>query len=67
MYDIKQVKHMIEHGGVAVSESLQERIMNDQMTEQDHTFLARCFGTMRGITKHGVEGYKELVNPTVGG
>ncbi|MDQ0062372.1 hypothetical protein [Paenibacillus harenae] len=60
MYDIKQVKDMIENGGIAVNEKLQERIMNDQMTEEDHAFVSRAFETMRGVTKHGIEGYKEM-------
>lgn len=64
MYDVKQLKHMIEHGGISVNDRLQERIMNDQMTQQDHAFISKAFGTMRGINKLGVDGYKETVNAT---
>lgn len=51
MYDIKKVKDMIKHGGIALNESLEKRIMNDEMTESDHSFLSKNIGLMRDFNK----------------
>jgi hypothetical protein len=51
MFDIKQVKHMLVHGGLAVSDAVKDRILNDRMTEDDHKRLSNLFGIMRNINK----------------
>lgn len=51
MFDINQLKHKIQHGGIALSEALEQRVLNDQLTENDYEFLKRAFGDMRDLTK----------------
>lgn len=53
MYDIKQVKEMIANGEITANESLERRILNDEMTESDHNFLAKNFKLLRDA-KNGI-------------
>ena len=55
MYDIKQLKQLVESGAIAVNEPLRERMESDSLTEDDHAFLARTFGVMRDIKKGRIE------------
>jgi hypothetical protein len=44
MYDIKQVKDMLDNGGIAVDPGLEERIRANTLTESDHALIS---GTMK--------------------
>lgn len=59
MFDIKELKDKITNGGMALSLPLEQRILNDQMTEADHIFISKAFGTIRDIKKNGVTEYVE--------
>lgn len=53
MFDIKELKRKItEQDGIALSEALEHRIMNDELTERDYEFLKRAFGITRELSKH---------------
>lgn len=59
MYDVKDLKDKIINGGIALSIPLEQRILNDQMTEADHIFISKSLGLLRDIKKNGIPEYVE--------
>lgn len=53
VFDIKELKDKITNGGIAVNEQLEQRILNDQMTDKDYEFISRVFGAIRTLRKEG--------------
>ena len=51
MFDIKELKEKIQNGGIALSHSLEERVMTNTMTDEDHKFLSRTINIMRDLSK----------------
>lgn len=47
MFNITELQHKVMTGGIAVDESLQNRIMNNQLTEDDYKFLDRSMNIKR--------------------
>ena len=55
MFDIIELKDKIKKGEIALSYNLEQRILHDEMTEDDYKFVSRTFGFIRSLTKEGRE------------